>query len=166
MGTFDTEKQRDRSARYERAGRSRLRLAVKRYLDTYEALAFMANGVSIRYVAVEEQTMGLSDMLPSEASLPLDGPGSMHDEEFTNEWPKTWALCTSPTSDDGKSRLVSTLVFFAECGQWKVKLSERNVKYDLWAGGDTMREALDTLESLLMKRPVPWRKATVFNPKK
>jgi hypothetical protein len=89
---------------------------------------------------------------------PDDPTGGFCDETFAAEFPVVHELCTSPGPDPKKVRTLSTLLFFVEGGQWKVRLSERNHKLDLWSGGATLQEALNGLEKALALRPVPWRK--------
>jgi hypothetical protein len=56
-------------------------------------------------------------------------------------------------------RVPSSLTFFAEEGQWKVCLSERNKQLSLWGSGPTFQIALQCLEDRLAGENPDWRKA-------
>jgi hypothetical protein len=149
---------RPQCRRRERRLRGRLVERIRGEVSLFQAVAFTINSRNGACLSLAEIIMGISDLFPSADKSAMPAIGSIDDPEFASLYPVTWSLCTVPQDDLGKDRETSTLLFFADGGAWKVRLSERNHRLTLWGGGSTFSEALAGLESQLLKRPVPWRK--------
>ena len=166
MGFWKQYKQREADRRRERRLVSRSAFVGDGYAACYEALAFWSLDVPFLWQYTGETIMALDDLFDAVPSMDGSAGGTIDDPAFSGRFPTVWSLCTQPVDSKGKPRLLSTLLFFIESGTWKVRLAERNHRLDLWAGGDTFDAAFEQLEASLMKRPVPWRKATVPTGKK
>lgn len=159
MGYWKQHKQREVDRRRERRSASRSLLETDHYAAILEAMAFFTIDVPGLWRFTKEAIMALDDLFDSVPGINGAACGTAEDDAFCSRFPTVWSLCTHPVDGAGKPRMLATLLFFIEAGAWKVRLAERNHRLDLWAGGDTFDAAMETLEAMLMKRPVPWRKA-------
>lgn len=132
----------------------------------YEALSMACAVDAPNWHFTPEVLMAISDFLPKSPSDMAGDGGSLDDSDFSSLYPALWEMCTAPFGPDGKPRDNASLLFFVEGASWKVRLSERNYRLDLWAGGSTFSEALACLEGQLHKRPVAWRKQTIPSSRK
>lgn len=161
MGYWKQHKRREADRRRERRLASRSSLEKGPEYALHEAVAFASLDGLDQWLYVSEVLVAIDDLFPGGSKGSGEVVGTFEDEEFSVLYPTVWALCTTPVDGKGAPRELSTLLFFGDGGAWKVRLSERNHRLDLWAGGDTFTAALGGLEAQLLKRPVPWRKSTI-----
>jgi hypothetical protein len=89
-----------------------------------------------------------------------DGEGvPMADPAFRKAYPTLAAYLLDVSWPDGEERQVGSLVVFAEEGQWKVCLSDRDTGHVLWASAKTFGDLCLCLEARLTDKGVDWRKA-------
>ena len=105
-----------------------------------------------------EWIMGFLDKLPSEDAK-SGQVVAMADKSFLKDYPAVSEFCWANCWPTGEVRMPSSLTFFAEDGQWKVCLSERNKGLSLWGSGPTFEIALQCLEDRLQSDHPDWRKA-------
>lgn len=161
MGYFKQLSLRARDDRRERSARARSIARTKEEKPLYDAVhIWSVENCDLRCVH-GDFIMSIRDLLPVNPESNETPGGTLDDAEFIESYPNVSTLCFGALGPDGKPRQLSTLLFFVEFGAWKVRLSERNVRCDLWSGGKSFREAMDALEAQLSQRPVPWRKQTL-----
>lgn len=68
-----------------------------------------------------------------------------------------WEYMTVDSFEDGAPRERSMLLVFVEDGRFKVALQDRQEGRSLWAGADSISEALRALESALKSGNGDWR---------
>jgi hypothetical protein len=161
MGYFKKRTREARDCRRERQVRASCALRRNLEKPLYEAWSFAEDFVEQFWSFTSEALVALADLFPTAPGSVDVTIGSAEDVEFAMLYPVVWTLVSAHVDDGGKARETSTLLFFLDGGAWKVRLSERNHRLDLWAGGCTFSEALGGLESQLLKRPVPWRKQAI-----
>jgi len=105
----------------------------------------------------EEYVSFLKKLKDRGAGLGVDYAAA--DSSFRLKYPALAEFMLSLTSPDGAGRQVSTLLIFAEDGDFKGLLNERQEGLQLWASSDSLDGLLETLEALLEAPETPWRVA-------
>jgi hypothetical protein len=101
--------------------------------------------------------MDLSKYLPRVGNL-TSGGSVASDTEFALLYPILAGFLTEIPGGLPATARTATLTIFAEDGVFKVRLSDRNTHYDLWASGVSVTEALKALERLFDEPVIPWRR--------
>ncbi len=91
------------------------------------------------------------------ASLPSAGGGKVADPAFEKAHPTLFAFMTVE-EEDGKKRTPSSLVLFAEGGEFKACLTEKDANLKLWRSADTFQKLLGALEKALASGQADWRR--------
>ena len=112
----------------------------------------------------EELFMSFLDQLKEAQGKKLAGT-SCADEKFQKQYPALFEYMTATAFSDGQERTPCSITVFAEDGQFKVCLAERDLDMTLWGTGETFQEALRCVEDRL-KGPNPdWRRKKAYKGK-
>lgn len=86
----------------------------------------------------------------------------VHGREADDPWvsgtfPSLWEYLSVSAWPDGGARVTATVTVFVEGGRVKVCLSDRENDRSAWSTGETLEEAVLSLESALASDTVEWR---------
>lgn len=131
----------------------------------WEADRFMTWFFDSKTLTLRKQYMAKSihDLVSSKA--PAGGGTAATDSFLTENFPNLTLLLTTTDLGKGKTRTPSTLFIFAQGGNWKVCLADKDSNRCLWAESDTVGGLTRALEAILELPEVPW-KAKTFQPRK
>jgi hypothetical protein len=95
--------------------------------------------------------------------VPLEGRFSASDPEFLGKFPALFEFLAEVFTEEGVPRITSTLLVSCEDGVWKLALTDRasaggKFDYKLWVSGQTLFEALASLDKQLRDSGADWRK--------
>jgi len=99
--------------------------------------------------------MALSRPDPSRHNGVKEEPFS--DVEFCSKYPTLYAFLTDRTWDDGKPRVTSTLLIFLEHDVLRICINDRDSNRSAFITGQTIEEALTSLEARLCAETLEWR---------
>lgn len=134
---------------------------IKRPAASYFSFMFaVPTAIYRRYEAwaVERSLMAFLDKLPPK-DAGTAGAAMPTDERFAKKYPALFEFMTAVCYPDGQVRTPSSLLVFAEEGQFKMCLSERDRELALWGTGGTFEEALQVLERRLASDRPDWRRS-------
>jgi hypothetical protein len=89
------------------------------------------------------------------AARPVDHASSA---EVKKGWPSLheWLTCAR-WEDDGADRQSPTLTVWAQSGQWKLCLRDRDQSRVLWLGAASLVELVDLADGIVLSPDAPWR---------
>lgn len=99
--------------------------------------------------------LNFKDMIPSGKEKP--GKPAAHDAEFEASYEGLMFFLTATADDDGRARATAMLITLAESGRWKLGLKDRQSNKSVWRSGETMQEALTSLNAALLDGTADWR---------
>jgi hypothetical protein len=79
---------------------------------------------------------------------------------------ETWAMLTDDVWDDGTPRVRSTLMILADGSTVKLWLNDKASGRACWISGESLDDALCSLEAGLYAGSLPWRAQAPTNSKK
>jgi hypothetical protein len=115
----------------------------------------------VRRLCLSQLEEAKMSFLRRAAATVSQGAGSLAfpDERFQKKFPALYEHLTQQTWPEGGVRQTSTLSLFADEGQLKGSLNNRDEGLVLFATGKTLEGLLVAMEASLMADEPPWRKS-------
>lgn len=85
---------------------------------------------------------------------------------FLAPYPLVWAMLTDDAWDDGAARQRASLLVLADGGSLKLWLNDKALGRSCWVSGESLEDALSSLEGLLYNDSAPWRADSAKKPGK
>lgn len=78
--------------------------------------------------------------------------------EVQKRWPALHEWLTSARwEEDGADRIAPTVTIWAQSGQWKMCLRDRDQSLVLWLAADSIVELMKLADGLVLSESAPWR---------
>lgn len=76
---------------------------------------------------------------------------------YLSPYPLVWEYLTDDAWEDGTPRQRASLMIVADGGSLKLWLNDRALDRSCWVSGESLEDALSSLEGLLYSDSAPWR---------